>query len=144
MIEEMSLWCRKCNIAVQVTAVEFFNTGLWLFYRQLFLRSIGNIIARHSKQSVVISDMILPGHMVVVRNLCCVYVWPFYCVVCCSWQMEEVTSTVSNLKKILETVYNWNTKIWKNFAKSCCWQNTKLQHISEFPHTSDILKHTIL
>ena len=54
---------------MQVTAGEFFNTGLWLF-----LRSIGDIIVRHSKQSAIISDMILPGHMVTVRNLCSVYV----------------------------------------------------------------------
>jgi len=32
------------------------------------------MIVRHSKQSVIISDIILPGHVVMVRNLCCVYV----------------------------------------------------------------------
>lgn len=73
---EVSLWCRKCNIAMQVTAGEFFNTGFWLFYSHLFLRSIGNMIVRHSKQFVIISDIILPGHVVMVGNLCCVYVWP--------------------------------------------------------------------
>ena len=143
----MFWWLEKClcdaksvTLVYMWLQVNFFNT----YYSQLLLRSIGNVIVRYSELCLIIFDMILPGHMVMVRSLCCVYVWLFDYVVCWSWQMEEVTSMERSLNKILGTIYHWNTKIWKNFAKNCRSQNTKLQCISEFPHTFDIPMQIIL